>query len=431
MARCFLSLFCPSVASEHLTRLVEWCDRYSPLVSQDGCDGIVLDITGCAHLFGGEGDLLLDIRRRLHRMNIEAHAAIADTWGAAWALARYGNKFIVHGENTVAALDPLPVEALRLPSEIVLELRRLGLLHVAAVRKIPRSSLTARFGSTLVWRLDQAFHKAEDPLTPWRPPAAYRASRILAEAISTTGSVEYVLRNLLQEVCVKLEKDHLGSRRMDLACYRVDGTVDRCEIRTSKPNRTISHLQRLFSSRLEKLWAAFGFETFTLSVLNSEALNAEQLSLIETNPVRDEESFDALIDRLGMKLGFQEVNRVRICESLLPEYSVEFRPASEPIAAGAKWPDYRIRPIRLIDPPMRIEVSILIPGGSPVQFFVGRRQHRIVRSEGPERLSPEWWWRDNKSRWGVRDYYRIEDEQGLRFWIFHHAGQWFLHGHLP
>src|SRR6185312_6065466 len=160
MARCFLSLFCPSVASEHLTRLVEWCDRYSPLVSQDGCDGIVLDITGCAHLFGGEGDLLLDIRRRLHRMNIEAHAAIADTWGAAWALARYGNKFIVHGENTVAALDPLPVEALRLPSEIVLELRRLGLLHVAAVRKIPRSSLTARFGSTLVWRLDQAFHKA-------------------------------------------------------------------------------------------------------------------------------------------------------------------------------------------------------------------------------------------------------------------------------
>jgi protein ImuB len=430
MARCFLSLFCPNIASDRLTQLVEWCDRYSPLVAEDGNDGIVLDITGCAHLFGGEGGLLLDIKRRLHRMGVEAHGAIADTWGAAWALARYGNKFIVHGENTIAALDPLPVEALRLPSEIVLELRRLGLFHIAAVRKIPRSSLTARFGSTLLWRLDQAFQKAEDPLTPWRPPAVYRASRILAEPISTTGSVEYVLHSLLQELCARLEKDHLGSRCMDLACYRVDGTVDRCEIRTSKPNRTATHLLGLFSGRLEKLWAAFGFESFTLSVLSSEALNAGQLSLTEANHVQDEESFDALIDRLGMKLGFQEVNRVRVCESLLPEHSVEFRPASEPIATGAEWPVYRIRPIRLIHPPMRIEVSILIPGGSPVQFFVGRRQHRIVRSEGPERLSPEWW-RDNKSRWDIRDYYRIEDEQGLRFWIFHHDGHWFLHGHLP
>jgi protein ImuB len=363
-------------------------------------------------------------------MGIEAHGAIADTWGAAWALARYGNKLIVHGENTVAALDPLPVEALRLPNEIVFELRRLGLVDIAAVRKIPRSSLTARFGSTLLWRLDQAFHKAADPLTPWRPPAAYRASRILAEPISTTGSVEYVLRNLLQEVCAKLEKDHLGSRCMDLACYRVDGTIDRCEIRTSKPNRTVIHLLRLFSSRLEKLWAAFGFETFTLSVLSSEALMAEQLSLTETNPVGDEESFDALIDRLGMKLGFHEVNRVHVCESLLPEYSVEFRPVSGPATAGSKWPAYRIRPIRLINPPMRIEVSTLIPGGTPVQFFLGRRQYRIVRLEGPERLVPEWW-RDSKPRWEIRDYYRIEDEQGLRFWIFHHAGHWFLHGHLP
>lgn len=430
MARCYLSLFCPNIARGRLTRLVEWCDRYSPLVAQDGCDGIILDITGCAHLFGGEGELLLDSKHRLHWMGVEAHAAIADAWGAAWALARYGNKLIVHGENTVAALDPLPVEALRLPSEIVLELRRLGFVDVAAVRKIPRSSLTARFGSTLLWRLDQALHEAEDPLTPWRSPAVYRASRILAEPISTTRSVEYVLRILLQEVCAKLEKDHLGSRRMDLACYRVDGTIDRCEIRTSKPNRIVTHLLRLFSSRLEKLWAAFGFESFTLSVLSSETLKAEQLSLTETNPVRDEESFDALIDRLGMKLGFHEVSRVRVCESLLPEHSVEFRPASDPIAASAEWPTYRIRPIRLIDPPMRIEVSILIPGGAPVQFFVGSRQHRIVRSEGPERLAPEWW-RDNKSRWGARDYYRIEDEQGLRFWIFNHAGHWFLHGHLP
>lgn len=430
MARCFLSLFCPDIASDRLTRLVEWCDRYSPLVSQDGCDGVIADIAGCAHLFGGEGGLLIDLERRLHRMGIESHAAVADTWGAAWALARYGDKFIVHGEDIIGALDPLPVEALRLPREIVLELRRLGLLDIAAVRKIPRSSLNARFGSTLLWRLDRAFHKAEEPLTPWRPPAPYRSSRILAEPISTVGSVEHVLQDLLREICARLEKNRLGSRHMDLACYRVDGTVDRCEARTSKPTRAIPHLMRLFRDRLEKLWADFGFETFVLSVLRSEALDASQLSLMETNSVEEEESFDALVDRLGMKLGFQEVNRIRVRESLLPEHSVEFQPAAISGFESARWPGYRIRPVRMIDPPMRIEVSVLIPGESPVQFFIGQRRHRVVRSEGPERLTPEWW-RESDSRRGTRDYYRIEDDQGLRFWIFHESGQWFLHGHLP
>ncbi len=207
MARCFLSLYCPDIASDRLTRLVEWCDRYSPLVAQDGPDGVILNITGCTHLFGGEAALLLDLQQRLHRMGIESQAAISGTWGAAWALARYGDKAIVHSEHTISALDPLPVEALRLPMEIVLELRRLGLVTIAAVRKIPRGSLSVRFGSTLLWRLDQAFQKAEDPLTPWRPPAAYRACRILAEPISTMGSVEYVLRDLLQEVCTGARKE--------------------------------------------------------------------------------------------------------------------------------------------------------------------------------------------------------------------------------
>jgi protein ImuB len=426
MARCFLSIYCPGIAANRLTQLVEWCDRYSPLVSPDGCDGIILDITGCTHLFGGESALLTDIQRHLHRMKIAARAAIADAWGAAWALARYRNSCIIHGENVAAALDPLPVEALRLHHEMVFELRRLGLLNIAAVRKIPRGSLSARFGSALLSRLDQAFGQAEDPLTPWRPPAPYRGARILAEPISEIGSVEYVLHDLLQEVCARLERNHLGSRQMDLACYRVDGTVDRCEVRTSKPSRAIPHLMRLFRDRLEKLRADYGFETFVVAVQSTEALPPEQFTLTEWNPVRDEESFDALVDRLGMKLGFQEVNRIRVCERLLPEDSVEFRPATAPPLTSAEWPGYRIRPIRLVEPPMPIEVS---PGEPPLQFFIGRRRHRIVCLEGPERLLPEWW-RGSKSRWGVRDYYRIEDEQGLRFWIFRHSGQWFLHGHL-
>ncbi len=445
MARRFLSLFCPDVKADRLTQLVEWCDRYSPLVAADGSDGIIIDITGCTHLFelsraqrppnglcaGGESKLLLDLKRRLRRMGIQSRGAIADAWGVAWALARYGKRFIVHGENAVSALAPLPVEALRLPHEIILELRRFGLSTISAVRKIPRHSLAARFGSALLWRLDQTFQQAEEPLTPWRPPAPHRASRILAEPISTVSAVEYVLRDLLQEICKRLEENHLGARHMDLACYRVDGTVDRCEIRTSKPTRSISHLMRLFDGTLDTLRSGFGFETFVLSVLDIEVLYPMQLDLLQANTIEDESSFDALVDRLGMRLGFQEVNRIWVRESFLPEHAVEFRPASASMVASAEWPAYRVRPVRLIEPPMRVEVSILIPGESPVQFFVGSRKHRITRCEGPERLTAEWW-QSKTSRWGTRDYYRIEDEQGLRFWIFRDSSEhWFLHGHLP
>lgn len=217
---------------------------------------------------------------------------------------------------------------------------------------------------------------------------------------------------------------------MDLACYRVDGTVDRCTVRTSRPSRAIAHLTRLFQDRLEKLWADFGFETFVLSVPDVEALHPAQLSLSQTDSARNDNSFDELVDRLGMRLGFSEVNRIRVRESYLPEYAVDLCPAASPVASSAEWPDYRVRPIRLIDPPMPIQVSILIPGESPVQFFIGQQKHRVIRSEGPERLTVEWW-RDRNTHHGVRDYYRIEDDHGFRFWIFcNSSGSWFLHGHF-
>jgi protein ImuB len=433
MARCFLSLFFPEAPDDRLTQLVEWCDRYSPLAAADGNDGIILDITGCTHLFGGEGALLLDVGQRLRRMGVKAQGAISDTWGMAWALARFSKKFVVHGENAVAALASLPVEALRIPSEIILGLRRLGLTTISMVRKMPRSSLAVRFGPGLVRRLDQIFDEAKEPLTPWRPPAPHRASRTLAEPISTISAVEYVLNDVLHEVCRRLDRDGVGSRHMDFACYRVDGTVDRCEVRTSKPTRSRLHLLRLFAERLNTLRSGFGFETCVLSVLDIEALLPKQIgfSEAETAPVEEESSFDALIDRFGMRLGFQEVNRIQVCESFLPEYAVKLYPVTGPAAASAEWPAYRIRPVRLFDPPMRIEVSVVIPGGSPVQVFIGRQRHRLVRCEGPERLTAEWW-KDKTAPGDVRDYYRVEDEQGFRFWIFWDRSEnWFLHGQLP
>lgn len=431
MSRRFLSLFCPSIAGGRLQELVEWCDRYSPLTAADGSDGIILDITGCTHLFGGEDKLFLDLRRNLLRLGIQSKSAVADAWSIAWALARYSKASIVYGERAASALAPLPVEALRLPDEITFTLRRLGLSTISDVRKIPHSSLTVRFGPALPRRLDQISGKAAEPLTPWRPPAPHRASRISAEPIMTTGAVQYVLRDLLDEICERLEESRLGSRHIELACHRVDGTVERCELRTSKPTRSLPHLIHLFEDRLGALRAGFGFEAFVLSVLDTETLHSSQLCFWQEGPVKDESSFDALVDRFGMKLGFQEVSRIRVRESLLPEYAVELRPAIEPPGASAEWPPYRIRPIRLIEPPRSIEVSILIPGGSPVQILVGQQRRRIVRSEGPERLTAEWW-REPNLHWGTRDYYRVEDDKGFRFWIFRDPTEhWFLHGHLP
>ncbi len=428
MERRFLSLYCPGLTGESLIRLVEWCDRYSPLAAQDGEDGVVLDLTGCAHLWGGEAGLLADLKERLRRMKLNAQGAIAATWGAAWALARFGAPWLVHGGNLTPVLEPLPVEALRLTAQTLGELRRLGLTTVAAVRKIPRGSLSARFGESLLRRLDQAWQQAAEPLHPWRPPAAYRATRLLAEPIATVASVELVLDELLEEICARLEKNQLGSRQVDLAGYRTDGTVDRCGVRTSKPTRSVRHLRRLFSERLESLWADFGFESFVLSVPEVEPLAPRQLTLSAAGEADDEEAFDTLIDRLGMRLGFAEVNHLRVRESYLPEYSVEFCPVTQSGPAAAEWPAYRLRPLYLVEPPLPIQPVGRSPQQLPGPWAIGRRQHRIVRMEGPERLMAEWW-RTPAPSWDLRDYYRWEDENGLRFWVFCDSAQrWFLHG---
>lgn len=431
MARRFIYLYFPEIPVDHLQLLVEWCDQYSPLVSQDGNDGIVLDIAGCAHLFGGEGKMLLHAKSRFTRMGHRVRGAIADTQGAAWALARFGKRFIVAGEQTASVLDPLPLQALRLDEEAILGLHHLGIYTIAALRKLPKQSLATRFGPLVVRRLDQAFGKAEEPLNPYRSPAPYRAGRILAEPIVTTNAVQYVLHDLLKEICARLDKEHLGSRRMQLDCYRVDGKIAKCEVQTSKPVRSVSHLMRLFSEKLDALNAGFGFETIFISVDDLEAAAPVQLDFSQISKPSDEKSIDALVDRLGTRLGFNEVCRICVCENYLPEYAVKFTPVTEPIAPSAEWPSYRIRPIRLIDPPMRISVSTIHPGGSPVYFQARGQGRRIVRSEGPERLTSEWW-REQTLSLTTRDYYRIEDDRGLRFWIFRaDNGSWYLHGRLP
>jgi protein ImuB len=414
-------------------RLIEWCDRYSPLAADDGFGGIILDITGCAHLFEGEAALLKDLQARIRKTGYRVQGAVADTLGASWALARYGKRAIVSGAKLPGALDPLPVEALRLPDEISAELRRVGLTTIDLVRMLPRQSLATRYGPGILLRLDQAFSHAEEPIAPFRPPAPYRAGRTLAEPIATVSAVEYILLELLKEICARLEKEHTGARRLDLDCYRVDGTVARCSVITSRPVRSITHLMRLFAEKLDTVDAGFGIETLMLSVPGIDKSDPEQLSLPQFDQLEEDAALDELIDRFGMRLGFQHVCRFRVCESLLPEHAVEFRPVTAPAIPHAPWPEHRVRPVWLVDPPMRIEVFTAPPDELPVQFRIGQQVHRIARAEGPERLTPEWW-RDESPAWKFRDYYWIEDDRGARFWIYQEmklAPSWFLFGQLP
>ncbi|HWB85660.1 MAG TPA: DNA polymerase Y family protein [Bryobacteraceae bacterium] len=425
-------------ADERLKQwIVEWCDRYSPLAAHDGADGIVLDITGCVHLFEGEAALLETLETQLREMKFHVRGAIADTAAAAWALARFSKRVIVTREELPGALDPLPVRALRIHVEIATELGRVGLTTIGHMRRIPRDALATRYGPGVLLRLDQALGLAEEAITPYRAPAPYRTGQVFAEPIGTTAAVEHTLLGLLTALCVRLEKEHRGARRFDLGCHRVDGSTAWLQVRTSRPGRSVTHLMRLFSEKMSTLDAGFGIEIMTLNAADVEGAAPVQMSLPHCGDgIGKDTLLTELLDRIGLRLGFEHVCRFQIRESLLPEFSTEFVPVSSASTPNAHWPEPRVRPVRFLDPPVPIEIAEIIPGKWPVRIRVERQLHWIVRAEGPERLTPEWW-RDQPLRWATRDYYRIESEQGVRLWIFREirrtesGERWFLHGHLP
>jgi protein ImuB len=412
----------PEEEARALKALALWFERFSPLVASDGADGLLIDMTGGVHLFGGEAALLAEIERRLEAAAIPARAALADTPGAAWALARFGEQRIAAPGETRAALADLQVEALRLDAEAVRLLARFGLQRIGDLYKLPRAGLARRFrsdeGLALVRRLDQALGVEAEPLKPERPTPDYRAWQVFAEPLIEAEGVGHALPPLAEALCAHLEQDGQGARVLALDAFRTDGRVVRLIAGLSAPSRNPAHLLRLIREKgVETLDLGFGADALMLTALTAEALSARQAELNgDARLGSGDEQLAALIDRLQAKLGEGAVRRSQGVQSHLPERSERWIPAG-PRPPAFVAPPSRPRPLLMFNPPEPVVTLAELPDGLPSSFTWRRVTHRIAKAEGPERLSPEWW-RPPSSHGRTRDYYAVEDASGRRFWLF-------------
>lgn len=417
----------PAGDRKALESLADWCLRYTPSVALDGDDGLLLDVTGCAHLFGGEPTLIEDIRNRFARALIAIRLAIADTPAAAWAAARFGTDPIVPPGGARPALAPLPVAALRIPPNLIEKLFALGLRRIDDLLPLPAAPLAARFGEVLPRRLGQLLGRDPDPMTPHRPPIPWRARLAFSEPIGRREDIDAALRHLLDELKETLAQGERGARRLDLLACRIDGSTQQLAIGASRATRDTAHLFRLFSEKLDAVDPGFGIELLILEAVETDPLLAEQVAF---DGGRNGEALDALIDRLKNRLGDSRVFRVMPVASHVPERAVALIAACE--SHPGNWPQGRTRPLRLLPCPEPIEAN----AGSdevPDRFRWRSITHRVVRTEGPERIAPEWWRAPKNAR--TRDYYWLEDDNGLRFWVYRtlpaaktETPRWYLHG---
>jgi protein ImuB len=430
---------CPSLRVDYadpggdraaLGRLALWARRWCPWTAADG-QGLILDTTGSDHLWGGEAAMLEEIEARLSLPGFSARLALAPTWGAAWALARFGPVRAIW--RSPADVAPLPVAALRLGSDTALLLHRLGLKTVGDLAAVPRLALARRFAraelvDNPLLRLDQMTGHLAEPLAPPEAPPVFRADARLAEPIFDPT---HHLPGLCADLCARLSQAGHGARRLRLTVYRTDGEISQIEAAIAAPSREVAHLAALFRDRLEKINPGYGFDLISLEASGTEPLGVMQANLAGGTDTALELSH--LVDRLTVRFGATALSRSLPRASHIPERA-EARAA--PLAAPAEAPfSVAERPLRLLDHAEEIRVLYAVPEGPPAQFLWRRQTHQTVRYAGPERIAPEWWRDQPGTR--LRDYFKVEDQTGRRFWLYreglHDDGRggdprWFLHG---
>jgi protein ImuB len=425
----------PAADAAALARLALWAlRRYSPVVAIDLPDGLLIDATGVAHLFGGETALLDELRARLTAARLGSRVALAGTVGAAHALARFGPRpaMIAASSETGVAVAALPLAALRLDPTLVERMRRLGFESIADLAATPRAPLALRFGSEPGRRLDQIFGRLAEPIQPIRWPELIQVRRAFAEPIAAPETLARYIGQLVEALCPLLEAQGLGARRLDLLFHRVDDLVQAIRVGTAKPVREVKRLTRLLTDRLESVDPGFGVEVMTLAAILAEPLAYRQEDTLGRTADAD---VSDLVDTLANRIGAARLYRAAPAESDLPERAVR-RVAPLAPAVGATWPVHWPRPSRLLSPPEPVDTVALLPDQPPVHFIWRGVRRRVMRADGPERVFGEWWHADPETA-AVRDYFVVEDESGERFWLYRSGDgedpatgdlRWYVHG---
>lgn len=416
-----------------LRGLGEWCIRYSPSVAIDefSLDGLLMEISGCPHLWGGEREYLKEIVSRLKSKGYTVRLAIADTAGAAWAIARFGNITpLIPVNGHIEAIQALPPEALRLEPLTLSKLQKLGFYQVKSFMSMPRSVLRRRFGEAFLSRLGQALGTENEVILPIQLPVQFQERLPCLEPIRTRTGIEVAIRRLLESLCQRLQQEGKGLRTGILTGYRIDGKVVRVEIGTNSATHSVSHLFKLFELKIEQIRPALGIELFVLEAPKTDDVSAPQEVFWTDKPGLNDRSVIQLLDRVAGKVGAGVIRRYLPDTHYWPERSVK-KSASLTELTANEWRTELPRPTELLNRPEPIEVMAIIPDHPPKFFIYKNTRHHIVKADGPERVEREWWL-DNGEH---RDYYQVEDELGGRYWLFrsgHYSGedkyQWFIHG---
>jgi protein ImuB len=433
-----------------LNAIADWCDRFTPLVALDSPHGLLLDITGCAHLFGGEAALMRMVCDALTRQGFAVSAAIAGTSICARTMNRHVHGRIVADGEETEAVQPLPVFALGADVAITRGLRRAGLKTIGDVASRARHEITARFGAEFTTLLEQALGQGDAPISPRKPLPDYIVEKRFAEPVLTDAVISATLSRLARTLIAAMERHGKGARRLEAGFFRTDGAVRAIAVDTGQPVTRAEVIDRLFRERLDALSdpldPGFGFDLVRLSASRTEIVVQQQRDL-DAN-VHDNDELAALIDRISARIGGRRVVVHLPQDTHIPERAVLASPAQHHLAAAAlaAWParvegEPPLRPLRLFERPEPIEVLFAeVPDKPPRHFKWRRASHTIVRAEGPERVAMEWW--RSQETMPTRDYFRVEDEAGVRFWLYRDGlygeivqedgkavpPDWFVHG---
>ncbi|MDB2668471.1 DNA polymerase Y family protein [Alphaproteobacteria bacterium] len=455
-----------AAAQAKLKKTARWLQRYTPWVgydapgqSQPGAFALLLDISGCAHLFSGERAMLEDMKARFEARGIRLRAAVAGTIGAAWGLARFGPEadiIVLPPEQESDAMLPLPPAALRLPPAHIDLCERLGLDSIAALANFSRPALTRRFGALPVMRMEQAFGQAGEALSPCLPIPRFFVQQSLPQGVTQIPALTDLLEPLCQPLAAQLEAAGQGAQRLDLAMTRCDNAVLALSLQLASPSVSAGHMASLFADRLERLSsgidAGFGIEKLVLAASQTSPLRAPQMAMGlhgRRHAPPPASALAHLMDRLVGRLGAQRVVRPVAHASYIPERAVAYVSVLEAGQARASTQadkpdsvmDIATRPLFMLCAPEPIEVIAEVPEGAPYRFRWRRVLREVVAAQGPERISPEWWQEvfgqnETSHNRQTRDYFRVEDRHGHRFWLYRDGlygretqrPKWFMHG---